>query len=261
MTFLKSLALVALMGLGAQAAGAATLDTNLSPTSKGVVPTGVSTVGGIVFDLVGLNGVRVVSQLSAASLYLGYATVDPNYSAYSANPAVDPLTIGTQTGFTSAVLAALGGGLAELAVRVTLFDGDTSSGDFDAHQNTLAVNGTTIGDFSDVTTAETDSNGVGTGLVTTGFSDSRLMTGWFYTTDAGKLASIFASLSGGSAAVSLHDTDAGDNYFDFKRGIASSMTSVGSAPTVTSPVPVPAAGWMLMAGLAGLGAVARRRTR
>ncbi|HET6576066.1 MAG TPA: hypothetical protein VFG68_20865, partial [Fimbriiglobus sp.] len=86
--------------------------TFTSPTSGGALPSGVTEVGGIVLDIVGANGARVVSQLAASSLHQGFA-------------AVNPLTIGTQTGFTSTVVNALGGGISELAVRITLLDGDT----------------------------------------------------------------------------------------------------------------------------------------
>src|SRR4051812_14081315 len=48
--------------------------TTTSPTGGGqALPSGVTEVGGIVLDLVGTNGVRVVSQLPASSLYVGFS--------------------------------------------------------------------------------------------------------------------------------------------------------------------------------------------
>ena len=79
----------------------------LSPTSAGsLAGTGVTDVGGIVLDLVGSNGTRVVSQLSASSLFEGNLNISPG-------------EIGTQTGFDNSVTGQLGGGITEAAVRIT----------------------------------------------------------------------------------------------------------------------------------------------
>src|SRR5262245_60934459 len=88
--------------------------TTTSPTSKGALPPSVSPVGGIVLDLVGINGRRVVAQLPASTLFRGTFNAG-SPAAFEGNPG----TIGVQTGFTPAMLAALGGGLAEAAVRLT----------------------------------------------------------------------------------------------------------------------------------------------
>lgn len=39
----------------------------------GALPAGITEVGGIVTDFIGLNGTRVVSQLAASTLYVGFA--------------------------------------------------------------------------------------------------------------------------------------------------------------------------------------------
>src|SRR6476646_6482132 len=108
--------------------------TTTSPTSGGAVPAGVTEIGGLVLDLIGTNGVRVVSELPASQLFVGYSNTGTP-TGFQGNP----VTIGIQTGFTPAVLSALGGGIAEAAVRVTLFDGDTASGNFDFNDNTLRL--------------------------------------------------------------------------------------------------------------------------
>ncbi len=73
-------------------------------------------VGGLVLDLIGTNGQRVVAQLGAgANLYQGTASTTET-----------EIVIGTQSGLTPAVLATLGGGISKAAIRLTLFDGDTS---------------------------------------------------------------------------------------------------------------------------------------
>src|SRR5262249_59714855 len=72
--------------------------TMTSPTSKGELPAGVTAAGGIVLDLVGVNGRRVVSELPASSLFRG--TFDNG-----SPPAFcrDPGTLGVQEGLPPAV--------------------------------------------------------------------------------------------------------------------------------------------------------------
>ena len=84
--------------------------TTTSPTTAGELPAGVTEIGGIVLDLIGINGVRVVCQLPASSLFVGMFH-DGTPAAYRGNPG----TIGIQEGF-STVLTALGGGLSEVAI-------------------------------------------------------------------------------------------------------------------------------------------------
>lgn len=204
--------------------------TRTSPTGGAVSP-GVTEVGGLVLDLIGLNGVRVISQLAASSLYIGFFdSGTPN--SYQGQPG----TIGVQEGLTPAVLAALGGGLASVAVRVTLYDGDTAPGDFDyLNQNTLLLNGVSLGDFSAVATQQTSSDGLTLQSSTSGFGDEILSTGWFSTTNAATLAALFASLSAGTVTYQLSDIDPYDNYFDFRQGVDGGLINVGQAPNI-SPV-------------------------
>src|SRR5262245_30769774 len=184
--------------------------TMTSPTSKGELPAGVTAAGGIVLDLVGVNGRRVVSELPASSLFRG--TFDNGSPpAFRGNPG----TIGIQEGFTPAVLAALGGGLSEVAVRLTVFDGDTAAKNFDFDDNTLLLNGFTLGDFSDIATQETSQNGqtVLSSNPGGGFRNEKLDTGFFHSTDPGFLAAFFASLtSTGTLTYQLRDVDPFDNF-------------------------------------------------
>ena len=193
--------------------------TRTSPTSGGLVPAGVTEVGGLVLDMVGINGARVISQLSASSLYEGY---------FSSNPG----TIGTQGGFSATVVNALGGGLQEVAVRLTVLDGDTSSGNFDFNQNTLQLNGVAMGNFSSVPTQRTSSDGLTVISNGTGFGNGTLDTGWFHSTNATFLNNFYNSLSSGSVSFQLSDTDPGDNYFDFSAGVDGGLVDVGQPPNV-----------------------------
>lgn len=204
--------------------------TRTSPTGGGV-PSGVTEVGGIVLDLIGVNGVRVTSQLAASSLYIGFFD-----SGEPVQYRGDPGTIGEQTGLSSSIIAALGGGLASVAVRVTLYDGDTGPGDFDYQdQNTLLLNGVEMGDFSDITTQLTSSDGLTLVNTSTGFGNDILSTGWFSSSDATFLSQFYATLTSGTVTYQLKDVDPYDNYFDFRQGVDGGLIDVGQTPNI-SPV-------------------------
>lgn len=238
---------LAAAALAASALGGAASATPFTRTSPGgALPAGVTEIGGLVLDLTGSNGVRVVSQLAASSLYVGFAGFNPQ-------------TIGVQAGFTPAVLGALGGGLNAASVRVTLFDGDSAPFDFDDGNNTLLVNGVSFGNFSGVATQQTSSDGLallGNGL---GFGDDILSTGFFSAAPL-DLAALFATLGGGTVTFAVNDTDPGDNFYDFAQGVNGGLINVGTGPVVQPPVNVPEPGALLMfgAGLLGLASFRRR---
>ena len=232
----------------ASSALAAPFTTN-SPVG-GELPSGITEVGGIVFDAIGTNGARVTSQLSADSLFTGFT-----------GSVTGEIEIGSQAGYDDSILGVLGGGIMQLAIRVTLEDGDSAPGDFDEGDNELLVNGISVGNFSDVTTISTD--GMGNeiaGSNTTGFADGEVDTGFFVVTDAAILTQIFASLqTTGELSFSLLKLDTDNQRYDFTEGIDGSLIGVGSGPVVT-PVPVPMAALLFAPALGALG-VARRRKR
>ncbi len=214
---------------------ALTLFTMTSPTSAGRLPDNVSPVGGIVLDLIGVNGRRVVSQLSAGALFKGMFD-DGDPEAFRGNPG----TIGVQVGFTPALLDALGPGLKEVAVRLTLFDGDTAPGNFDAGDNQLLVNGLPLGNFSDVGTEETSQDGQSTlsHNDASGFRNDTLDTGFFHSTDPPVVGALRAALlSTGTAVFQLLDADPFDNFFDFTRGLSGGAIDVGRPPSVENLPP------------------------
>lgn len=218
----------------------ATVFTLTSPTSGGLLAPGFTEAGGIIFDAIGFNGNRLTTQTAASTLYEGL-------------PYSTPLTIGTQSGFAG-LLGSLGGGISQLAVRVTLEDGDNATGNFDFNDNDFLLNGTSIGNWSAVATQTTDSTGTTGGTTHLGFQNNTLDTGWFFSSDPAALANIFGSLAGDTLTYTLHDVDPGDNYYDFTAGVDSSLTNVGVPPTVTPGNNVPDGG--STAGLLGAGLLA-----
>ncbi len=226
----------------------ATPFTITSPINGGqAVSTGVSEIGGVVFDALGLNNTRVTSQLAASTLFTGFASGNP-------------LTIGTQTGFTGAITGLLGGGFSEVAIRFTLFDGDSAPGDFDAGtDNTLLVNGVDFGFWSGVSSERTSSDGLTSISTGIGFGDNILSTGWFFNNDATALATLFSSITGTTEVVfRLNDVDPGDNFFDFTQGVDGSLINTGQGPTTGGNVPEPASLTLFAMGLLGFSWLRRK---
>jgi len=247
MKVLKSIVAASVFAL-ATGASATTLTTTSPIDGGSTVPTGVTEIGGVVFDLTGVNGTRLTSQIAASSLFTGFSSINP-------------FEIGSQTGFTSSILSNLGGGIVEAAVRISLYDGDTSSGNFDFNQNDLLVNNVNFGDFSSVLTDITDSTGIVSSGTVYGFSNNSLNTGWFYNNDATDMASLFSSLTTTETlSIGLYDVDPGDNYFDFTQGVDGSLINVGTGPVI-SAVPEPSTYALMLGSLGFVGFMAARRRK
>lgn len=241
--------LLALMAIGT---AHATPFTETSPTSGGAVPTGVTRIGGIVLDAIGTNGIRLVAQLSANSLFAGFATTNPQ-------------TIGTQMGLTAGLMAQLGGGFAELAIRVSLHDGDNSfgTGNFDVNQNFLLVNGVNVGNWTDVIAERTDSTGVtSVSFSSGGFRNGILDTGWFHVTNSTVLASVYNSIvSTGMAVYAMDDVDPGDNEYNFSLGISGGLINTNVPPVVSGNVPDGGSTLLLMGAAFGVLGMLKRRSK
>jgi PKD repeat protein len=210
--------------------------TVTSPTSYGLLPSGATPVGGVVLDLVGLSGRRVVSQLPASELFKGrFSTGTP--VEYRGNPG----TIGIQKGMTGAVVDALGGGIVEAAVRISLHDGDSGPGDFDDQQDFLRLNGVDFGNFSDIVTEETSADGKTTISFNSrgGFRDKILDTGFFYLNSPDLLEALYESIvAEGQVRYEFVDQDPFDNVYDFTQGVDGGLTDIGQPPVVVNVPPV-----------------------
>ncbi len=219
--------------IGSSSVSASTF-TDTSPTSAGLLPSQISTIGGIVTDFIGTNGARVVAQLAATELYRGFSGQD-----------VNPLIVGIQTGFDPVILDELDGSLSEVAFRFTLEDGDTAAGDFDdGGANSLLVNGLDFGFWSGAQTQRTDAQGNALAATDFGFSNDELDTGFFYSDNPALLAQFLESVeSSNELAFAVDDFTPNDNFYDFTLGVDGSLIDIGSSPTVdlgnATPTPRP----------------------
>ena len=196
----------------------------ITSPAGGAIPTAATPIGGIVLDLVGKNGVRLFSQVSASSLFKGY-----NFSDKS-------LTVGTLTGVDRDLL---GGGLQSAAVRLTLYDGDSARGDFDYQDLSLSLDGARLGSLSDLLTYSHDSKG-GNVSVGDGFANEKTATGWISVASA-DLKRLFDKLQTDPTKSSIFEVISKDGdiqYYDFTAGIDASFSNVvvapNAAPTFTS---------------------------
>jgi hypothetical protein len=202
--------------------------TMTSPIAPGFFLPQIPPVGGIVLDLVGLSGGRIETALSPNQLFQGtFNTGTP--ASDRGNPGI----LGIQTGLTPLALNSLGGGLAGIAVRVTMDNGATGPGEADRHDDLLMLSGLTIGDFSDVITEQTSPDGQ-TSLSFNqagGFRSSSLDTGFFSSTDPTFLSSLFSSiLKTGEVVYQFQDNTPFVRPVDFQAGLTPALASWPPVP-------------------------------
>ena len=165
-----------------------------SPTSAGGLPSNIPKFGGAVIDIITADNTRILNYISRDDLFDGHVNSDRlNFASQQ---------IGSLF-FTAGMLDAISNGILELAIRLTLYDGDNavgadtiSSDEYQANKNFLVVNGSEFGNFSDVTTVTSSRKGEEyyNDFQATGFANKKSATGWFYSNDSSILGLVKNSL-------------------------------------------------------------------
>ena len=191
----------------------ATTFTSTVPGTSITLPTDYPEAGGVAFVLIGNNGNLYYQFSNPAGAFRGFNS-NGQPTAFRGNPFTinNPLTL--DCGFTSCTNY-FGGGLAEIHIRFTAFDGDTQPGGFDQDDISLILNGFNVGSWSGLTTEITDTSGTQSFGFATGFGNNTFNTGWFSSTNPGLLNNI---LTTNQTTTQVLDDDPNDNFWDFRRG-------------------------------------------
>ncbi|MBE9180560.1 type I secretion C-terminal target domain-containing protein [Oculatella sp. LEGE 06141] len=205
-----------------------------SPVNGGTsIDIAVPPVGGVIYDFVGVNGARVTAYYSAKDL-----------PAFSTDSIVDGSGNGTKL-LTSATLspraiAALGGGIQEMAVRITISDGDTIPGLQDHNRAFLQFN--SVGNVVDLTNVQTyvhDASGNATSSsLQVGFGNSVLETGWWLVQNPTVLTNLYNSIVSSSGKIDLQWQTVNytsNNALDFQSGLSPSIINY---PSVDPDIPL-----------------------
>jgi hypothetical protein len=210
--------------------------TQMSPIGLAPLLAQIPPAGGLVLDLIGINGGRIETELAPNQLFQGYFN--------SGTPAIyrgNPGTLGIQTGLTATALRSLGGGLAGVAVRVTMGNGQTGPGEPARNEQFLLLDGFLLGNFSSVVTQQTTGDGT-TALSMNpagGFRASSLDTGFFSSTDPTLLASLYNSIaSTGEVVYQLQDNNPYTVPMDFTSGLDPGLVNPGPIPVFAIDPPL-----------------------
>lgn len=154
-----------------------------SVTSAGALPSQVTPHGGVVIDIVGLNGERVVIQKGLPFAVTGFLSSGFTYDLTSF------------AGFNQDVLDFLGGGFSEIGLRLSAaipYGSDSTYGpEFGMG---LALNNVQIGNVNDHHSIASNGNGaVLGGEIIDGFLTQTHCTTWIHIDDADTLANIYNS--------------------------------------------------------------------
>jgi uncharacterized repeat protein (TIGR01451 family) len=195
------------------------------PGTALTIPSTYPQAGGVVIVLIGLNDNVYYQFSNPSTMYQGYNNSGTGPVAWQGNP----LQIAPVTTISCGIQSCtnyFGGGIKSIAVRFSASDGDTKAADFDVNKITLGLNGTQIGNFSNILTQTTNVPGTTVTGSSNGFGNNTFDTGWFTSTDPTLLANI---LSTGTLKSTLTDATPNDNYWDFRVG---SDAAAGTPPIV-----------------------------
>ncbi|WP_435257224.1 beta strand repeat-containing protein [Thioclava sp. FR2] len=193
--------------------GAATTFTSTVPGTNLVLPADYPQAGGVAIVMVGVNGNAYYQFSDPTGAFQGYQNTGTP-AQFRGNPFTINSPISLNCGFSSCS-DYFGGGIAQVYIRFTAYDGDTQAGQFDFNDISLILNGFNVGNWSTIRTESTSNDGLTSFGFGTGFGNNTLDTGWFTSTDPGLLANI---LSTGRTTTQVFDRDPNDNYWDFRIG-------------------------------------------
>ncbi|MEP1941734.1 MAG: hypothetical protein ABJJ03_01330, partial [Sulfitobacter sp.] len=218
LTKLAFVLITAIFAFVASRSAEATTFTTTVPGTSLTLPGEYPEAGGVAFVLVGVNG-NVYYQFSdPTGAFIGFqSTGSP--TAFRGNPFTINNPIELDCGFSECT-DYFGGALEQVHIRFSAFDGDTQVNGFDEDDISLFLNGFNVGNWSDVTTDNTNTAGTTSFGLVQGFGNNTFNTGWFSTTNSALLSNI---LTTGQTTTQVFDDDPNDNFWDFSRG--SSLTN------------------------------------
>lgn len=202
---------------------------------NGVIPD----VGGVVLSFTGVDDNVAKFFINAEDLYSGVIAPQREES-HSVNLTSWIVPLGFEN--------IMQGGLMNLSIRMSIFDGDTGKNEADHGKNYLYLNGTRFGNFSDVETFETsreddvflgDINGKG-------FEDNVVSTGWFEFNDSQMLADLYDSILSTNKLELNYFSDSGKRNF-----IAFDNAEVIEADAIT-PVSTPSSMSLILFAFVGI---------
>ena len=219
----------AMLSFGIASRSDATPFTMSVPGTSLNLPAEYPQAGGVAFVLVGVNG-NVYYQFSdPTGAFIGFQS-NGKPKEFRGNPFTinDPIQL--DCGFSDCATY-FGGALANVYIRFSAYDGDTQVNGFDEDDITLRLNGFTVGNWSDVTTDITNTDGTTSFGQVQGFGNNTFNTGWFSTTNSALLSNI---LTTNQTTTQVYDRDPNDNYWDFTLGPTLTNTSIATvAPGYT----------------------------
>ncbi len=206
-------AAVAIASLSASGPAEATNFTTTVPGTGITLPDEYPEAGGVAVVMVGQNGNIYYQFSNPANAFVGFQN-NPNRPELGGNPFTinDPLAL--DCGFASCT-DYFGGGIANLYIRFSAFDGDTQVGGFDQNDITLRINGFDVGNWSGRQTERTNTAGTQSFGFENGFGNNSFNTGWFSSTNAALLQNL---LDTGQTTTQVFDRDPNDNFWNFQRG-------------------------------------------
>jgi Bacterial Ig-like domain len=195
-----------------------------SPINSGSpITLNVPPVGGIIYDFIGANGLRITAFVNGSAM--------PSFtSSGGSSQLLDSSPV------TAQLITALGGGIQQLAVRLTVNDGDSDASGFDFNEAFLNINGVSqMLNTSVMDTFNHDSNGDATSAsLTPGYPDGVLATGWGLVTDATILSNVYNSLVSTNKIDLFWESVAGGggNVLNFGSGLNADYLSQVTYPSI-----------------------------